>query len=136
MTQQLTIRQIYLKDLSFQAPSGASIFVQDWAPQVKIDMKVGHSRLPGDLTEVVLTVSVVGTNAGATAFMVEVLQAGVFEVPALAGPELDHILLGRCPAILLPYAREVIDAALMRARFPALLLNPVDFEANWRTLKA
>ena len=135
MTEQFTPRQIYLKDLSFQVPSGASIFTDAWKPQVKIDVKVSHAQVQVGLTEVVLTISVVGTNNGSTAFMVEVLQAGIFQVTGFSGEALDRLLLGKCPALLLPYAREVIDSTLMRARFPALLLDPIDFEANWRSLK-
>lgn len=135
MTEQFTPRQIYLKDLSFQVPSGASIFTDAWKPQVKIDVKVSHAQVQGGLTEVVLTISVVGANNGSTAFMIEVLQAGIFQVSGFSGEALDRILLGKCPALLLPYAREVIDSTLMRARFPALILDPIDFEANWRSLK-
>ena len=135
MTEQFTPRQIYLKDLSFQVPSGASIFTDAWKPQVKIDVKVSHAQVQDGLTEVVLTISVVGTNNGSTAFMIEVLQAGIFQVTGFSGEALDRLLLGKCPALLLPYAREVIDSTLMRARFPALLLDPIDFEANWRSLK-
>ena len=135
MTEQFTPRQIYLKDLSFQVPSGASIFTDAWKPQVKIDVKVSHAQVQVGLTEVVLTISVVGTNNGSTAFMIEVLQAGIFQVTGFSGEALDRLLLGKCPALLLPYAREVIDSTLMRARFPALLLDPIDFEANWRSLK-
>ena len=135
MTQTFLIRQLYLKDLSYQAPTGAAIFTQDWSPQVKIDVKVSHSAVPGGLTEVVLTLAVVGTSAGATVFMVEVMQAGVFAVSGYDGEALDRLLLGTCPTILLPYAREAIDSVLMKGRFPALILDPIDFEANWRALK-
>jgi preprotein translocase subunit SecB len=131
MTQDFKIQQIFLKDLSFQAPMGATIFMQDWSPSVKVDMSVGHSGLADDLTEVALTLSVVTSSQGSTAFMIEVVQAGVFKLSGFEGEEREHILLGKCPAILFPYAREVIDATLMKGRFPALILDPVDFEAKW-----
>ena len=135
MSQSLTIRQIYLKDLSFQAPSGAAIFTHEWAPEVKVDIKVAHEALPGGLTEVVLTVSVVSTSAGKTAFMIEIMQAGVFQITGVEGAQLDRVLLARCPEILLPYARESVDTVLMKGRFPALILAPIDFEANMASLK-
>ncbi|HOL64933.1 MAG TPA: protein-export chaperone SecB, partial [Accumulibacter sp.] len=34
-----------------------------------------------------------------------------------------------CPNILFPYAREVVSDAVIRAGFPPLLLQPVNFEA-------
>ncbi len=131
MTQQFAIRQIYLKDLSFQAPAGASIFTESWSPQIKVDMQVGHSGIAGGLTEVVVTLSVVASNAGGTAFMVEVMQAGIFQISGYEGDALDRILLGKCPTILFPYAREAIESVLMKGRFPALILDPIDFEAKW-----
>ena len=94
MTEQFTPRQIYLKDLSFQVPSGASIFTDAWKPQVKIDVKVSHAQVQGGLTEVVLTISVVGTNNGSTAFMIEVLQAGIFQVTGFSGEALRQKIDG------------------------------------------
>ena len=136
VTQQFTIRQIYLKDLSFQAPSGASIFTQNWAPKLKVDMQIGHGGVADGLTEVSLTLSVLATNGSATAFMAEVVQAGVFQISGYAGDALEHLILGKCPNILLPYAREAIDAVIMKARFPALLMDPIDFEARREAAKA
>ena len=130
MAQEFQIRQIYLKDLSFQAPMGASLFVEGWSPSVKVDMNVGHNGLGGDLTEVVLNLSVVATSGGGTAFMIEAVQAGIFHITGYDAAERDRILLGKCPAILLPYAREAIDSVLMKGRFPALILDPIDFEAS------
>jgi preprotein translocase subunit SecB len=130
MTQPFTIRQIYLKDLSFQAPAGAAIFSQEWSPQVKVDLKLGHSALGDSSYEVVLTISIVATSGGSTAFMIEVLQAGVFQLIGFSDAERESVLTGKCPGILYPYARETVDAVLMKGRFPALILEPIDFEAN------
>jgi preprotein translocase subunit SecB len=124
------IRQIYLKDLSFQAPSGAAIFTQEWQPQIKVDMKTQNEAIPGNLTEVVLTMSIVATSAGRTAFMIEVIQAGIFQIAETSGPAFDRIVGALCPEALLPYAREAIDSVLMKGRFPPLIIDPIDFEAS------
>lgn len=130
MSRPFHIRQIYLKDLSFQAPSGAAIFTQEWQPQIKVDMKTQNEPLPGNLTEVVLTMSVVATSAGRTAFMIEVIQAGIFQIAETSGPAFDRIVGALCPEALLPYAREAIDSTLMKGRFPPLIIDPIDFEAS------
>jgi preprotein translocase subunit SecB len=124
------IRQIYLKDLSFQAPLGAAIFTQEWQPQIKVDMKTQHEAIPGNLTEVVLTMSIVATSAGRTAFMIEVIQAGIFQIGETSGPAFERIVGALCPEALLPYAREAIDSTLMKGRFPPLIIDPIDFEAS------
>lgn len=136
MTQSLAIRQIYLKDMSYQAPTGAAIFMREWAPEVKVDMKVTHEAIAGGLTEVVLAISVVAMSAGSTAYMIEVMQAGVFQMTGFTPDQIDKIIYAKCPAILLPYARETIDTVLMKGRIPALILDPIDFDANWQSLKA
>lgn len=127
MNRHFSIRQIYLKDLSFQAPSGAAIFSQDWRPEIKVDMKVQDEGLPGNLTEVVLTLSVVANSGGRTAFLIEVIQAGIFQFPETSGPEFQKSVNVLCPEVLLPYAREAIDSILMKGRFPPLLIDPIDF---------
>ena len=135
MTQQFAIRQIYLKDTSYQAPTGAAIFTQEWTPQVKVDMNVTHETIAGGLTEVVLTISVVTMSAGSTAYMIEVMQAGIFQMSGYTADQMEKIILAKCPTILLPYARETVDTLLMKGRFPALILDPIDFEANLPALK-
>ena len=130
MSRPFHIRQIYLKDLSFQAPSGAAIFTQEWQPQIKVDMKTQNESLPGNLTEVVLTMSVVAASAGRTAFMIEVIPAGIFQNTETSGPAFDRIVGALCPEALLPYAREAIDSTLMKGRFPPLIIDPIDFEAS------
>jgi len=135
MTQQFAIRQIYLKDMSYQAPTGAALFTREWAPEVKVDVKVTHEAIAGGLTEVVLSISVVAMSAGSTAYMIEVLQAGVFQLTGFNADQAERIILAKCPTILLPYARETIDTILMKGRIPALILDPIDFEANLPALK-
>ena len=130
MSRPFHIRQIYLKDLSFQAPLGAAIFTQEWQPQIKVDMKTQHEAIPGNLTEVVLTMSIVATSAGRTAFMIEVIQAGIFQIGETSGPAFERIVGALCPEALLPYAREAIDSTLMKGRFPPLIIDPIDFEAS------
>ncbi len=130
MTQQLKIRQIYLKDLSYQAPAGADIFTREWSPKVKVDMKLENSTLSASLYEVVLTLSVVTTSAGSTAYMIELMQAGIFELTGYDDAQRERVLGGKCASILFPYARETVEGLLMKARLPALILDPIDFEAN------
>ncbi len=135
MTQQFAIRQIYLKDMSYQAPTGAAIFTNEWAPQVKVDMKVTHEAIAGGLMEVVLAISIVTMSAGKTAYMIEIMQAGVFQISGYSAGQVERIVLTKCPTILLPYARETVDTMLMKGRFPALILDPIDFEANLPALR-
>jgi len=43
------------------------------------------------------------------------------------------VLAIACPNILFPYVREVISEAVVRAGFPPVILNPVNFEAIYQS---
>ncbi len=93
-------------------------------------MKTTQNAVGGNLIEVTLTISVLTTTAGDTAYMIEAIQAGIFEIKAVSDQEREHILRVKCPGILFPYAREAIEGVIMRGRMPALILDPIDFEAS------
>jgi preprotein translocase subunit SecB len=42
---------------------------------------------------------------------------------------MAHALGAFCPNILFPYAREALDNMVVRGSFPALMLQPVNFDA-------
>jgi preprotein translocase subunit SecB len=67
-----------------------------------------------------------------TAFLVEVQQAGIFFVVGIEGEALRQVLATVGPNILFPYARESIDALVVKGGFPPLMLAPVNFEALYR----
>ncbi len=131
MPTEFKIRQVYLKDASFQAPGGAAAFSQDWSPETKVDLKVTTDALTDTLFEVNLTVTVVTRTASQTAFMVEVVQSGVFTITGYDEAQRHRITHVICPDMLYPYAREVIEGLITRGRFPALFLEPIDFGANY-----
>ena len=131
MGREFRINQIYLKDVSFQAPMGVAAFTQEWSPKVDVDVAVEPELLRDDVHEVALRLSVVSRTGANTHFMVEVVQSGVFTVRGYDEPDLSRVLRTICPEILYPYAREVVDGMVMKARFPALLLAPIDFAASY-----
>ena len=71
-----------------------------------------------------------------TAFLVEVLQAGVFQIIGLSDEDLPIALEIACPNVLLPFAREAICDLVGKAGFPQLLLSPINFEALFQQKQA
>jgi preprotein translocase subunit SecB len=63
------------------------------------------------------------------AFVVELQQAGVFEIAGVAPEELPILLEVRCPEILLGFARQAVCDLVVKGGFPQLLINPVNFHA-------
>ena len=70
-----------------------------------------------------------------TVFLVEVQQAGIFEVSGLEGERLEQVLTITCPTVLFPYGREAVDALVTKGSFPALMLAPINFEAVYMQAK-
>lgn len=130
MEQEFRIRQIYLKDASFQAPMGIKAFTEEWSPKVDVDVQVQPEPLGNDIYEVTLRLSVVSRTGANTHFMIEIVQAGLFIIRGHNETELTRVLHALCPETLYPYAREAVDSFVSKGRFPSLLLAPIDFAAN------
>ncbi|MDO4699070.1 MAG: protein-export chaperone SecB [Moraxella sp.] len=126
-TPQLGLERIYVKDLSFEVPS-AEVFTKEWQPELDINISTVANDLDEDHKEIVLSVSVSAKNAGGTAFVAEVQQAGIFLLKNIPEADMPHLLSAYCPNILFPYAREVISDVITRGSFPQLLLAPVNFD--------
>ena len=129
--QQFAIQKLFVKDISFESPLGASVFSKQWQPQVKVDINTKNAKLNDTQYEVVLTLTVTAQLEGENAFLIEVQQAGVFSVQGFEGDMLRRVLAIGCPNILFPYAREVIDSLAIKGGFPAMGLQPVNFEAMY-----
>lgn len=126
-TPQLGLERIYVKDLSFEVPS-AEVFTKEWQPELDINISTVANDLDEDHKEIVLSVSVSAKNAGGTAFVAEVQQAGIFLLKNIPEADMPHLLSAYCPNILFPYAREAISDVITRGSFPQLLLAPVNFD--------
>lgn len=123
------IQRIFIKDISFESPSAPQVFRESWDPQVNLEINTKVERLEGDTWEVVLGLTVQARKESKAIFVIEIEQAGVFTVKGLEGEGLNRVLGTYCPNILYPYAREVIDTLAVRGSFPALMLQPINFDA-------
>ena len=128
----LIIQRVFIKDTSFEAPNTPEIFLDEWKPQVDIEIQNRARALGNDLHEVVLRVAVTAKINAKTAFLIEVQQAGVFSIHGLPEDQISAIVGGYCPTILFPYAREAVASMIMRGGFPPIHLAPVNFEAAYQ----
>lgn len=125
----LAVQKIYLKDCSFEAPSTPAVFTQQIEPAFNINIDIEHSVLDKDqgVYEVVLPVTVKAETDKGAVFLIEVLQAGVFQVNGVDDDVIGQVLEINCADILLPYARQTISSLVTSGGFPQLLINPVNF---------
>lgn len=126
---QFEIQRIYIKDLSYEAPNTPHTFVEEWKPEVQLNLETKSNRVQENLHEVVLSVTATVSSNKKSAFLIEVHQAGIFLINGFQNEQLRQMLGSFCPNILFPYAREVISDVVVRGGFPQLLLAPVNFDA-------
>jgi preprotein translocase subunit SecB len=126
--QELVLQNIYMKDASFEAPSGPNIPTTEWNPQFGLNMNTAGSTLADNLHEVVLTITLEAKLGERVAYLVEVKQAGMFLIRNYAVDEARRIVGGFCPGVLFPYARQAVSDLIMRGGFPPFLLPPVNFD--------
>lgn len=123
------IEKVYVKDLSLEIPNAPQIFLQRETPQVGIELSNSAKMLEDGLFDVTITVTVTSKIEDKTVFLVEVSQAGIFQARNIPEENLEGLLAVTCPNILFPYAREAVSDLVVRAGFPPVLLNPINFEA-------
>lgn len=127
-TGHLSIQKVYVKDLSFEAPNAPAIFGEQWQPSVDIQLASNAQRIEDEVHEVVVTVTVTVRFDDKTVYLVEVQQAGLFQISGFPDQHLAAMLATVCPNILFPFAREAIADTVSKGGFPQMLLAPVNFE--------
>lgn len=127
--EQFGIHNIYVKDISFETPNSPQIFMEQWKPQVELEISTDSNKLQDDIYEVVLNITATVKVGDKTAFLVEVHQAGIFAVSGFPQDKLSYMLYAFFPNLLFPFARETVSNLVTRGGFQPLLLAPVNFDA-------
>jgi preprotein translocase subunit SecB len=131
-----SIEKIYVKDLSLEVPNAPQIFLERESPSVDVQLHHASKNVDDGVYQTELTLTVTAKIGDKTMFLVEANQAGIFAIRNVPNQDLEPILAIGNPNILYPYARETISDAIVRAGFPPVLLNPVNFEALFQAQKA
>lgn len=125
---QLSVQKIYLKDVSFEAPSAPAIFQEQTQPRIDMNLTQRVGNVGENMFEVVLAVTVTCKVGEKTAYLCEVQQAGVFGCVGFDEAQLDAVLGTYCPHVLFPYVRQIISDLIQSGGFPPLFLQPINFE--------
>ncbi len=126
------LKTLYVKDASFEAPRSPHAFNEEWKPKVTFDMNIGTEKLTDDLYEVVLHITLtVTTQEDKSLYLLELQQAGVFNLVGFTEEVIKRLVSTTCPEILFPYVRETVSSLVMRGGFPQMVLPPMNFEAMY-----
>jgi preprotein translocase subunit SecB len=124
-----SIEKIYVKDASLEIPHAPQIFTERTQPQVGIELSNFAQQIEENIFEVAIKVTVTSKIEDKTVYLVEVTQAGIFQISGVPEENMELIVGITCPNILFPYAREAVSNLVVRAGFQPVLLNPINFEA-------
>lgn len=130
------IQRMYMKDASLEQPNSPQILLEQQAPEVDIALAVAASALAEGIVEVTVTATVTATIGEKTLFLCEVRQAGIFEVRNIPDDQMNGIVSVVCPQMIFPYLRANISDLTVRAGFPPVLLNEVNFQAMYEGQQA
>jgi preprotein translocase subunit SecB len=133
--KRLSVVKVYVKDFSFESPQTPAVFnTQEWAPNTNLNLRSSHSPVNDSLHEVVLTITVDAKHKedDKTIFLVELQQAGLFEISGYNKDEMGALVGSFCPNVLFPYARESIASTIQKGGFPEFVLQPINFDALYQ----
>ena len=133
--RNLSVIKIYVKDFSFESPQTPGIFnTQEWAPATNLNLRSSHSPVSETVHEVVLTITVDAKikEEDKTIFLVELQQAGLFEISGYNQEEMGALIGSFCPNVLFPFAREAIANTIQKGGFPEFVLQPINFDALYQ----
>ncbi|HEY5761574.1 MAG TPA: protein-export chaperone SecB [Rhodocyclaceae bacterium] len=129
------IEKLYVKDFSVEVPNAPQIFLDRESPEIEVQLRSQARGVDEGMFEVLLTVTVTAKVKDKVAFLVEVGQAGIFQVKNVPDESVEPLLGIACPNILFPYAREAVSEATVRAGFQSVVLQPVNFESLFMSQK-
>ncbi|MCG8504518.1 MAG: protein-export chaperone SecB [Sphingomonadales bacterium] len=124
----------YIKDLSFENPNAPETLQQlaNAKPKIDVNVNVNGRKLNDEVYEVSLSLSASATHEESSAFVVELVYAGLFGLKNVPQDQLQPFLLVMAPQLLFPFARRVIADATRDGGFPPLMLDPIDFAGLYR----
>ncbi len=130
------IQRVYLKEASLEQPNSPAILLEQEQPSVDIQLGVEANPVADGIFEVSVTATVQTKIKDKTVFLVEVNQAGIFEIRNLAQEQMGQIMGIACPQIVYPYLRGNVADLIQRGGFPPVHLSEINFQAMYEQQQA
>jgi preprotein translocase subunit SecB len=120
---------VYIKDCSFEAPSGPFVTGVQGNPSVNLNISTRATALAQDLHEIVVQVNLEAKAGDKVVWLLELQQAGAFLIRNVSASDLAQIVSIVAPNYLLSFARATVSELIVTGGFPPFLLPLVTFEA-------
>jgi len=125
------IQRVYMKEASLEQPNSPAILLEQEQPQVDIQLGVEAQQAAEGMFEVAVTATVTTKVKDRTVFLVEVKQAGIFEIRNIPADQMQAVMGIACPQIVYPYLRGNVSDLVTRAGFPPVHLAEINFQAMY-----
>ncbi|MFO1192266.1 MAG: protein-export chaperone SecB [Rhodoferax sp.] len=135
-TPVFQIQRVYLKESSLEQPNSPAILLEKEQPSVDIQLGVEANAAAEGVFEVCVTATVHTKLKERTVFLVEVKQAGIFEIRNIADEQMSQIMGIACPQIVYPYLRSNVADLIQRSGFPPVHLSEINFQAMYEQQRA
>ena len=134
---QVSILVQYVKDLSFENPNAPASLQATGQPKIEVNVAVNAKRAGDAVYECELKITAKASTEDAnTAFVAELVYAGLFGLSNVPDEALEPFLIIEAPRILFPFARRIIADATRDGGFPPLMLDPIDFASLYMAQQA
>ena len=130
------IQRIYMKESSLEQPNSPAILLEQEQPSVDIQLGVEAQPAADGVYEIAVTATVHTKIKDKTVFLVEVKQAGIFEIRNLPEDQMGPIMGIACPQIVYPYLRGNVADLIQRGGFPPVHLAEINFQAMYEQQQA
>jgi len=130
------IQRVYLKEASLEQPNSPAILLEHEQPTVDIQLGVEAGQAGEGMYEVSVTATVTTKIKDRTVFLIEVKQAGIFEIRNVPQEQMNAIMGIACPQIVYPYLRSNVSDIVTRAGFPPVHLAEINFQAMYEQQQA
>ena len=130
------IQRVYLKEASLEQPNSPAILLEQEQPNVDIQLAVEGAPIAEGVYEICVTATVTTTVKEKTVFLIEVKQAGIFEIRNLPEEQMNLLMGIACPQIVYPYLRANVADIITRAGFPPVHMVEINFQAMFEQQQA
>ena len=130
------IQRVYMKEASLEQPNSPAILLEQEQPTVDIQLGVEAAQAAEGMYEVCVSATVTTKIKDKTVFLVEVKQAGIFEIRNLSPEQMQGVMGVACPQIIYPYLRGNVADLIQRAGFPPVHLAEINFQAMYEQQQA
>ena len=117
----------YVKDLSVENPNAPASFQWQDAPEVDVQFNIAAEQVDGEIHEVSLKTVVTARTASGTAYVVDLVYAGLVGMRNLDDASQHAFLYAEAPRLLFPFSRRILADAVRDAGYAPLMLEPIDF---------